>query len=140
MFGVLRLQHVPAGQPAYLAGARLSLYAIGAGMILPVFFPQYVLAWEHLIFVTGLLWLTLSVAARVLTAHGGALGRLGEHRKTGLAYGWLLALAALTRVATDLWTGARGLHLALASAFALVALLLWALLYARLVFRFPGAK
>jgi uncharacterized protein involved in response to NO len=124
--------------PAYLAGARWSLVAIGAGMAMPIFLPQYKLAWEHLVFITGLLWLTLSVAARVATAHGGALTLLVTERKTVLAYGWLFALAALTRVATDIRTGERGFHLALAATFAILGLTLWSVVFGRLVFRIPG--
>jgi uncharacterized protein involved in response to NO len=138
LFGILRLHRIPAGQPAYLAAARFSLYAIGLGTLLPAFLPAYVLAWEHLVFITGMLWLTITIAARVATAHGGQLDRLETRRKTVLAYGWLLALAALTRASTDIWTGARGMHLALASLFALAALGLWTGLFARLFFRFPG--
>lgn len=138
LFFPLRLHCIPAGLPAYLTGARFSLYAIGAGLLMPLLLPAYVLAWEHLIYVTGLLWLTLSVAARVLTAHGGSLNLLAKARKTTMAYGWLLVLAALTRAVTDIWTGGRGLHLALASGFALIALTLWTVLFAPLVFRFPG--
>jgi hypothetical protein len=134
----LRIHRVSAGLPAYLAGARFSLLAIGAGLFMPLLLPAYGLAWEHLVFISGFLWLTISVAARVLTAHGGRLDLLGMHRKTVLAYGWLLVLATLTRAVTDIWTGARGLHLALASGFALAAIVLWARLYAPLIFRHPA--
>lgn len=137
----LRMHRLPVKSsppmPAYLAGARLALIAMGAGMALPVFLPRYQLAWEHLVFITGLLWLTLSVAARVLAAHGGALAAIDAHRKTVAAYGWLLLLAALTRASTDIWPGGRNLHLALAAALAIIGLALWSILFARLAFRLP---
>jgi uncharacterized protein involved in response to NO len=142
LFATLRLHTVPAGLPAWLAAGRLSLYAIGLGMVLPVLMPAWLVAWEHVMFIAGMLWLTITVAARVLTAHGGRLDVLAGNRKIVLAYGWLLALAALTRVTSDVWnwsgTEARMMHLALASLFALVSLGLWTRLYAGLFFRFPG--
>jgi uncharacterized protein involved in response to NO len=140
LFSQLRVHRIPARLPAYLAGARWALLAMGVGMILPVFLPQYLLAWEHVVFITGLLWITLSVATRVLTAHGGALAAIDARRKTVLAYGWLLLLAALTRVSTEIWPGGRALHLALAATFAIIGLALWSALFGRLIFRLPGDR
>lgn len=134
----LRLQRIPGGLPPYLAAARLSLWFMGLGMLMPVILPRYLLAWEHLVFITGILWLTLSVASRVLTAHGGKLGLLESSRKSVLAFGWLTVLAAATRVSTEIWTGERNLHLALASTFALCGMALWVRPYLGMIFRFPG--
>lgn len=141
LFSRLGLHRIPAGLPAYLAGARMALYSIGAGLLLPVFFPIYTVAWEHLIFITGFLWVTISVATRVVFAHGGRLDLLGKNRKQTLGYGWLLVLAALTRVCTGIWTQGYVFHLVLASGFALIALVLWARINLPLVSRFPnGAR
>ncbi|HLU69824.1 MAG TPA: NnrS family protein [Fibrobacteria bacterium] len=134
----LRLQRVPGGLPAYLAAARWSLWFMGLGMLMPVFLPRYILAWEHLVFITGILWLTLSVASRVVAAHGGKLGALESSRKSVLAFGGFTVLAAATRVSTEIWTAERNLHLALASAFALCGLAFWARRFVGLLFRFPG--
>jgi len=136
----LRLHRVPAGLPAYLSAARWSLWFMGLGMFLPLLFPQYLFAWEHLTFITGFLWLTLSVAARVLTAHGGKLVVLESGRNSVLAFGALVLLATLTRVSTEIWTGSRALHLALASAFALVGIAIWAWRFVPLLYRFPGDR
>lgn len=138
--GQLRLHGITRKLPAYLAAARLSLLFMGLGMAMPVFFPAYLLAWEHVIFITGFLWLTLSVAARVLTSHGGDLGLLDRHRKKSLAYGSLIAIAMASRVATDIWTGGHWMHLALASAFALIALGIWAWIYLPLILLVPSKK
>lgn len=134
----IRLHRVTTKLPVWLGGARWSLWLMGAGMALPVLAPRYLLAWEHLTFVSGFLWLTITVATRVLTAHAGRLPLLEAGRRTMLALGLLIGLAALTRVTTDIWTGARALHLALAALFALLGLALWARRFLRLVARFPG--
>jgi uncharacterized protein involved in response to NO len=138
--GQLRLTGITRKLPAYLAAARLSLFSMGLGMAMPVILPAYLLAWEHVIFITGFLWLTLSVAARVLTSHGGNLGLLDQHRKKSLAYGYLFAIAMVSRVATDIWTGGHWMHLALASAFALTAMGLWARIYLPFILLTPSRK
>ena len=137
---MLSLHRKMPGLPGYLSGARFALFAMGLGLALPVFLPAFRVACEHLIFITGLLWLTLSVAARVLTAHGGRLDILGNHRKQTLAYGLLMVLAAITRAATDVWTNGHWLHLALASAFLISALALWSWIYLPLVSIHPDAS
>lgn len=134
----VRIHTVTYPQPAYLEGARLSLYAIALGLALPVFWPAWLLAWEHVIFLGGLMWLTLSIAARVTAAHGGRLDLLAKTRKPTLAYGALLVLALLVRVATDLFISSRWLHLALAAALGLAVLGIWSWKYAPLFFRRPG--
>jgi hypothetical protein len=139
LFAQLRLHRVPRGLPTYLAAARGSLWLMGLGLALPVILPRYLLAWEHLVFITGILWLTLSVASRVAAAHGGRIAALQAGRKATLALGWLLALAALTRVSTEIWTEGRALHLALAAAFALAGLALWAWRFGPLFFRLPDS-
>ncbi|MCD6023650.1 MAG: NnrS family protein [Fibrobacteria bacterium] len=140
LFTQIRLHRVPGGLPAYLAAARWALWLMGLGMLMPVFLPRYLLAWEHIVFITGVLWLTLSVASRVIAAHGGRVDLLGSSRKTVLAFGGLVALAAATRVSTEIWTGARSFHLALASAFALCGMALWARRFGPMLFRFPGGR
>ena len=138
LFGHVGLHRKGPRLPAYLAGARWSLLAIGLGMVLQALFPRYLLAWEHVVFITGILWLTLSIGARVLSAHGGTLGMADARRNTVLAYGWLFVLAAVTRVVADLWVTTRSLHLAVAGALGLAALLLWTLVFARNVTRAPA--
>jgi hypothetical protein len=138
LFTQLRLHRVSGPLPAYLAAARWALWLMGAGMLMPVVLPRYLLAWEHIVFITGVLWLTLSVASRVIAAHGGRVDLMTSSRKRVLAFGWLVALAAATRVSTEIWTGARSLHLALASGFALTGMVLWAHQYGPVLFKFPG--
>jgi uncharacterized protein involved in response to NO len=138
LFGQLRITGVPRKQPAYLAAARLSLYSMGLGMAMPILLPAYLVAWEHLVFISGFLWLTLSVAARVAASHGGSMDLLNQHRKKTLAYGILILLAMISRVATDIRTGGHWFHLALASAFALIALCIWGRIFLPVILWVPG--
>lgn len=138
LFTQMRLHRVSMKLPIWLQGARWSLWAMGLGMLMPVSLPRYLLAWEHVVFIAGVLWLTMTVAARVLAAHGGRLGLLESGRKGLLAFGAFTVLAAMTRVSTEIWTGERNLHLALASGFALAGLAFWSRLFVPLLFRFPG--
>lgn len=137
LFGHVGLHRRGPRLPAYLAGARWSLLAIGLGMALQALFPRYLLAWEHVVFVTGILWLTLSIAVRVVTSHGGTLAMADARRGTVIAYGWLLVLAAGLRVAADLWMTSRSLQLATAGVVAVAALLLWIVVFARNLARVP---
>jgi hypothetical protein len=125
-------------QPAYLEGARMALYAVAAGLVLPVLWPAWLLAWEHVIFLGGFMWLTLSIASRVTAAHGGALDLLARNRQPTAAYGAILVLAIAVRVATDIWITSRWLHLAIAAGLGLAVLGLWAWKFLPLFFRFPG--
>lgn len=136
----LALHRTPRKLPAYLQGARLSLWTMGLGLAMPVFLPGYALAWEHIVFITGLLWITLSVAARVMSAHAGRLDSLALHPGKSLGYGILIVLAMVTRVCTDVWTGSHWLHMALAAAFGLAALGLWGRIYLPLMLDFPGRR
>jgi hypothetical protein len=138
ILGRLRLPWISRKLPAYLAAARFSLYAMGAGMILPVFLPRYLIAWEHLIFISGILWLTLSVASRVMASHGGRPEMLDGLRKRSIAIGSLIALAAIGRIAADLWTRGHWLHLACASLLAVSALAIWGCTFLPMVLRLPG--
>jgi uncharacterized protein involved in response to NO len=138
ILGRLRLPWISRTLPAYLAATRFSLYAMGAGMVLPIFLPRYLIAWEHLIFVSGILWLTLSIASRVMAAHGGRPEMLEGLRKRSIAFGSLIALAALARVTADVWQWGHWLHLACASLLALAALAIWGRIFLPMILRLPG--
>jgi hypothetical protein len=134
----VRIQKSQAGIQPYLKAARLSLILIGIGLVMPVLQPARLLAWEHIIFISGYLWLTLSVASRVIAAHGGRPGILGSHARQVLAYGMLIGLAMLTRIAAEFWSAGHWMHLAVASGLALAALLIWGRIFLPLLRVFPG--
>ncbi len=134
----LRLFSIPGKLPAYLAAVRISLMSMGLGMAMPIFLPAYLIAWEHIIFISGFLWLTLSVAARVLSAHGGRLELLNQHRKKSIGYGILIFMGLASRVSTDIWTRGHWLHLACAAGFVLSAIGIWGRIYLPMLIWFPG--
>ena len=121
----IRIHAAKAKLPPFLNGARISLISVAVGLLMPVLLPRYLLAWEHLIFISGFLYLTLSIASRVLTAHSGRLDILAMHGWQVRLYGLLLVLAMLTRIAADIWTRGHWMHLAVAAALALAALIIW---------------
>lgn len=133
-----RLSRMPGPLPPYLRAARISLWFMAAGLAMPILEPRYMLAWEHVIFLSGFMRLTLSIAIRVLAAHSGRVGVLGLHAGQVRAYGILLVLAMLTRVATDIWPGGHALHLAIAAGLGLLALLMWARAFLPLARVAPG--
>lgn len=138
IFGQLRLTRITGKPPPYLSAARIALFLIGLGTAMPILLPAYLLAWEHVIFINGFLWLTFSVAARVAASHGGRMDVLDQHRKKLLGFGILLFIAMATRVATDIWTDGHWMHLALASAFALIALGIWGRIFLPVMLLVPG--
>ena len=129
----IRIQKTPGNLPPYLRAARISLWVMAAGLVMPIFRPQYMLAWEHVIFLSGFMRLTLSVAIRVLTAHAGRLEMLGLHARQIRVYGMLIVLSMMTRIFTEIWPNGRALHLAVAAVLALLALRIWARLFLPLV-------
>ncbi len=138
LFVEIRIHKVPGKLQPYLGAVRMALYVMAAALFMPIFLPQYMLAWEHMIFISGFMHLTLSIASRVLTAHAGRLDILSMHGRKIRVYGSLLFLSMLTRIATEIWTGGHYLHLALAAAFALSALFMWGRIYVPLVKIHPG--
>ncbi|MDB5104860.1 MAG: NnrS family protein [Fibrobacteres bacterium] len=138
LFAGLGIHKVPGKLQPFLRSARISMAVMGAGMLMPVFRPQHLLAWEHVIFLSGFLRLTLSIASRVTAAHAGRMEILGLHGGRIRLLGMLLVLALATRIATDFWPGGHGMHLAIAAGFALTALSIWGRIFLPLVRVFPG--
>lgn len=138
LIGVIRIHKVPGPLPPYLQGARISMVLMGVGLALPIALPGQLLAWEHVVFIAGFLQLTLAVASRVMTAHAGRLEILSLHGGMVRFYGILLSLAMITRIVTEFWPAGRWLSLAVASGFALTAILIWGRFFIPLARTFPG--
>jgi uncharacterized protein involved in response to NO len=138
IFMDIRIHKIPGILPPYLKMARIALYAMGLALFLPVVSPSFILAWEHIIFLGGLMPLTLAIASRVLAAHAGRMDLLALHGGKIWIYGILLILSTVTRVATEIWPGGRAMHLAIAAILALSALFIWGKIYIRLSKTYPG--
>jgi hypothetical protein len=137
LFLELRILKTQGKLPPYLGAARISMYVMGAGLLMPVFRPAQLLAWEHVIFLSGFLRLTLSVASRVLAAHAGRLEILGLHGRKVRVYGLLIVLAMFTRIATEFRPQGYATFLAIAAVFALAALYVWGRIFLPLLRVFP---
>lgn len=133
----IRIQKFRGKMPPYLTAARISLIVLGIGLLMPVLRPAHLLAWEHIIFLSGYLRLTLSVASRVMAAHAGRLEILGLHARKVRIYGMLIVLAMVTRIATEIWSDNRWLHLAIAAGLAMAALYIWGRIFLPLLAVFP---
>jgi hypothetical protein len=129
----IRIQKTPGKLPPYLRAARISLWVMAVGLIMPVIRPQYMLAWEHVLFLSGFMRLTLSIAIRVLAAHSGRMEVLGLHARQVRIYGMLIVLSMMTRIATEIWPARHAFHLAIAATLGLLALRMWARLFLPLV-------
>jgi len=119
-------RRMPPESPPYLAGLRWSLILTGVGLGLAAVLPRWVLAWQHMAYIGGLTWLTLTVASRVAIGHAPEVAQPGWRRVAAIAI--LLLLAMLVRVAAGIWPAAYVLHLAIAAGIAVAAFALWATL------------
>jgi len=134
----IRIQKTPGKLPPYLRAARISLWVMAVGLVMPILRPQYMLAWEHVIFLSGFMRLTLSIAIRVLASHAGRMEVLGLHARPVRIYGMLIVLSMMTRIATEIWPARHAFHLAVAAGLALFAIRMWARLFLPLVRVFPA--
>jgi NnrS protein len=133
----LPLHRLPRRQPVFLWGVWSAYLALVAGLLLPALWPGHETAWKHLLFIPGLLLLTLMIAARVAAAHGGELERVLRDRWLLIAVIVLLWLGGLSRVSVDWTPASRDRHLFYAAACAVLAVGLWAWRYAPLLIRRP---
>ncbi len=111
------------------------LWTIFFGLLLPAFWIQYRIAFEHMIFVGGYVWLSVLLVSEVVSAK--ALSSLtsmwNEHSKQLKWFVSLMFLGLSTRVTSDIWTGSRPFHLAISSLCVIAALVIWGLRYRDLV-------
>ena len=116
--------------PKFMHGIWISCWSIIIGLGLRAVWPGHALSWDHFIYITGFVQLTLFIAARVLTAHAGAGHILQKDRVIPIVIGVLMMLSVLARVGVDWSPQTPALHLGLAGACALLALCVWTIRYA----------
>lgn len=129
----LPLLRWPIQGPWFLKGIWLSLWCIIIGHVLPLFAPAHQIVWNHIMYIPGLLQLCLLVAARVVCAHAQDLDHIQKDKWTIVCIVLFLFVSVLSRVGVDWAPDTRVLHLYLAAAFALAAMLLWLVRYGRLL-------
>jgi len=130
----LRRAFIPRRLPAYLHACQASFVLMILGFLLPAFHPLGLMAWHHMVFVGGFLWLTMIISARVATAHAGR-GPALDRDLVGMALLAILLLTALAmRVGAEFATDARLLLLGTAAAAAIGGCCWWCWRYGRWVF------
>ena len=118
----------PAGQPFFIKTAWLALWSIPVSFLFNLVDPSLRMAWDHILYVNGFLLLAMSIASRVIATHGGREELLTRSRKWVLVYSGILLLGMVTRVTAPLLR-TRDIHLGMAAASVLLALLIWAALF-----------
>ena len=125
----------PSKEAWFLKGIWLSLWSIIIGHALPAFMPQHGIVWNHIVYIPGYLQLCLMVGARVVCGHAYQLERIERDRAAIITILVLLFISVLSRVGVDWAPATRDLHLVLAAAFALGALVLWFMRYGALLYK-----
>jgi uncharacterized protein involved in response to NO len=128
---------IPAGSAAWLRAAQCALGSIVLGLALPALWPGYLMAWNHLIFITGFLWLTLVIATKVVCAHSGRGVQLEQAKRSMIIMGSLLVIGMLTRIGAEWSPSSYNLHLWLGAVLVLAAIAWWMWRYALLLFVLP---
>ncbi|MCO5062348.1 MAG: NnrS family protein [Kiritimatiellae bacterium] len=104
---------------------RLALMALPIGFLLIPIWSNIKLSWLHILYINGLALLILSVASRVIVAHGG-FQRLFRAQWSVLWWIFaLITLAMLTRVAADWIPTRQYTHYAYAAITWIAGLLIW---------------
>jgi hypothetical protein len=139
LFRGIGIHHARRGLSPNIRAMRGSLYATGVGLCMPVAFPRHLLAWEHIVFITGFLWLSLAAAAHLIARWRGRRDFAFHHPRKAKAMRSLRFLALFGRVSSDLWAHRYWTLLGLAAAAAVSVLALWAGIHFPLLMR-PGRR
>jgi hypothetical protein len=135
LFRGIRIHRARRGLPPNLRAMRGSLYATGVGLCMPIVLPRHLLAWEHIVFITGFLWLSLAAAAHLIARQHRRRDFAFHHPRAAKAMRSLRFMALFGRVSSDLWAHRYWMLLGLASAAAVSVLALWAGIHVPLLMR-----
>lgn len=119
-------RNLPLAPGAERKSLLAALWTIPSAPLLAAGFPVYRLAFEHLFFISGFIWLILLVGSRAVLAAEGKTPPVFP-RKYYIWLGVLVFLAMSSRVSTDIWSDMHVMHLAWASFFLIIAVIYWAL-------------
>ncbi len=70
--GLAGILKAPKGGAAWQYLLWSTIPSISLGLLLSALLPQYLVGWQHLIFIPGFMAMTLLIGSRVLSAHRGA--------------------------------------------------------------------
>lgn len=129
LFGEIRIHTIKMKLPTHIKAIRGSLFALGVGLTMPIVAPIHLLAWEHVVFITGFLWLILGGCAHLTMVQQNRLDLLFHHPRKAKAMRMLRFFALFSRVGSDLWMKHYWMLMAMAAAAAVSGLVLWAGLY-----------
>ena len=126
-FHEVPLHRAGLGCGSLALGLRISLVAIPTGYILMSVQPWHLLAFVHVVFITGFSLLTFIVASRVVLGHSGQNSKFRATLPPVLALCALLTLAMLSRVSADWMPAGQMSHYAYAAIAWIAGVLLWGL-------------
>lgn len=116
-------------------GMRLSGFMVLTGILMAVLQPSYAVHWMHLTYMAGFGLMTLTVASRVTLAHGNYDLAFEAQSKALWICGALILTSALTRVAAPFTGAGYSTHLLYAAVVWLLAIVLWAAVFLKRIFR-----
>lgn len=125
----------PLDRPWFLRIVWLSFWSILIGILLPAFAPAHTFAWDHLIFISGFVLLTLMVSARVVCGHGGDMQRVEKDVLGVLGITFFIGVATICRVSVDWFPESRPCLLGSASTALICAVGIWVIRYGILLLR-----
>lgn len=115
-------------------GLRVALLSIPLGYVLMAVWPQQLISWLHVVFISGFGLLTLTVASRVVLGHSGQAEKIRATLWPVVTMVSLVVLAMATRVSADWMPDTRMSHYAYAALAWAAGVLIWA------VFILPGVR
>lgn len=137
LFAWIRIHKARVKTGPRIRAMRGSLYATGMGLVMPVFIPRHLVAWEHIIFITGFLWLSTTAVAEWALFRFPQSAPVFPHPFKAKAMRALRFTALLSRVSSDIWARGYWILSALAAASAVFVLIFWATAYLPLLFGLP---
>jgi uncharacterized protein involved in response to NO len=104
---------------------RAGLVAVVVGIAVEMVWPQYRIGALHIVFISGVGFIVLTVAIRVIFGHSGNAHLFQERLPFFIIVAVLIFFAMLSRYVADLAPKARTVHLVAAAIAWLIAALIW---------------
>ena len=124
-----RLHKAPPRRTPAARMLRLSSWLFALGIVGSAFLPEHALHLTHLTYVGGLVMMVISVATRVILAHGSQDVLQGEGSKIFYWLSFLIGVAAVTRASIGFTPDLYMSHLAYSALLVALALLIWGFVF-----------